>query len=120
MRTLRLIRCNWRAIILFELVYRAVLVALALPVYKLAFDGAMAMAGFPYLNHENVDQFMTHPAVIVVTVLVVVVFNVADLIVDRLISHGPFTFDTLSNLLLPLALAALIIVFFALYRRFVR
>ena len=57
---------------------------------------------------------------LVFAVLVVLVFNVADLIVDRLISHGPFTFDTLSNLLLPLALAAMLIVFFALYRRFVR
>lgn len=80
MRTMRLMRCNWRAIVLFELVYRAVLVALVWPVYNLALDGAMAMAGFPYLNHENVNQFLAHPAVIVVTVLVVVVFAVYELL----------------------------------------
>lgn len=80
LQTLRLMRCNWRAIALFELVYRAVLVALALPVYQLAHDGAMAIAGFSYLNHENVDDFMAHPVVIVVTVAVVAVFAVYEML----------------------------------------
>ena len=80
LQTFRLMRCNWRAIVLFELVYRAVLVALAWPVYKLALDGAMSIAGFSYLNHENVDEFMAHPAVIVVTVLVVAVFAAYELL----------------------------------------
>ena len=53
-------------------------------------------------------------------VLAVLVFNLLDYLFDRFISHGPFTFDTLSNILLPLALAALVICFLALYKRFVR
>ncbi len=32
-------------------------------------------------------------------VLAVLVFNLLDYLFDRFISHGPFTFDTLSNIL---------------------
>ena len=79
-QTLRLLRYNWRALLLFEVVYRAVLIALVGPVFKLALDGSMAIAGFPYLTHENVKHFLSHPAVVVVSVLVGLCFAIYELL----------------------------------------
>lgn len=57
---------------------------------------------------------------LIFAVIVVVVFNLLDLIFDRLIFHVSFTFDTLSNILLPLVIAAVILVYLAMYKRFVK
>ena len=52
-------------------------------------------------------------------VLFVIVFNLLDFIFDRFVSFGPFTFDTLSNLILPLVLAALVILYIAKFKKYV-
>ncbi len=55
---------------------------------------------------------------LVFTVLIVIVFNSLDFVFDRFIAHGAFTFDSLSNIILPLAIAALLIAYIAAFRRF--
>ncbi len=52
-------------------------------------------------------------------VLIVIVFNLLDFIFDRFVSYGPFTFDTLSNIILPLVIAACIILFIAMFKKYV-
>lgn len=52
-------------------------------------------------------------------VLFVIVFNLLDFIFDRFVSFGPFTFDTLSNLILPLLLAALVILYIVMFKKHV-
>lgn len=51
--------------------------------------------------------------------LIVILFNLLDFIFDRFVSYGPFTFDTLSNILLPLVIAALVIVYVAKFKKHV-
>ena len=50
-------------------------------------------------------------------VLFVLMFNLLDFVFDRVIAHTAFTFDSLSNIVLPLVLAILVIAYFALFRR---
>ncbi|MBQ5687829.1 MAG: hypothetical protein IIV23_09000 [Ruminococcus sp.] len=50
-------------------------------------------------------------------VLFVVMFNLLDFVFDRVISHTSFTFDSLSNIILPFVLAVLVIAYFALFRK---
>ena len=77
---LQLLRRNWRSILLFELVYRAILVALAGPIFKLMLDGAMALEGFEYLTHENVSDFLSRPPIVVLFVAVVLVLAIYEMI----------------------------------------
>ncbi len=53
-------------------------------------------------------------------VLFVVMFNLLDFVFDRVISHTSFTFDSLSNIILPFVLAVLVIAYFALFRKHFR
>lgn len=79
-RSLHLLRCCWRSLLLFELVYRTVLLALVGPVFKLALDGAMAIEGYDYLTHENASQFMLRPATILIAILVLLLIAMYEVI----------------------------------------
>lgn len=52
--------------------------------------------------------------------LAVIVFNLLDFVFDRFVAYGPFTFDSLSNIILPLVLAALVILYISMFKRFVK
>lgn len=84
---LRLLRSNWRALALFELLFRAA-TALALgPLLRLLFDAAMAAQGYAYLTWENVGSFLLRPLSVVLAVVVVLllmllaVFELAGVLV---------------------------------------
>jgi hypothetical protein len=53
-------------------------------------------------------------------VLFVLMFNLLDFVFDRVIAHTAFTFDSLSNIVLPLILAILVIAYFSLFRKHIR
>ncbi len=57
---------------------------------------------------------------LVFTALVIFAFNLLDFLFDTVFSHTSFTFNSLSNILLPIIIAILIITFFALYKKFVK
>ena len=77
---LQLLRRNWRPILLFEFVYRAILVALAGPIFKIMLDGAMALEGFSYLTHENVSEFLSRPPIVLLFAVVVLILAVYEMI----------------------------------------
>lgn len=52
--------------------------------------------------------------------IVIIVFNLFDLMFDRLVSHTPFTFNSLSNILLPLVIAVLMLLFFKACKKIFR
>lgn len=51
-------------------------------------------------------------------VVFLIVFNLFDLLFDRFVSHVPFTFDSLSNIVLPLLIALLVLLFFKICKKF--
>lgn len=54
---------------------------------------------------------------IAVIAISVVLFNLLDFLFDRLVSHSPFTFDSLSNLILPVIIGIAVCVMLYFYKK---
>lgn len=72
------------------------------------------------LSNEVLKMIKRVISFLLFCVIVVIVFNLFDLIFDRFVSHTPFTFDSLSNILLPLVIAVLILLFFKTCKKIFR
>ncbi len=64
-----------------------------------------------------IKRILSHAVFII---LVIFLFNALDFFFDRVIFRAAFTFDSLSNIILPAVLAVLVIVFMRLYKKFVK
>lgn len=73
---------NWKAFIIFELLYKLLITAVALPLLGLCFAGIMQVSGYSYLTAENYALFLKHPLTILLLVAFVLLgatFNMIDI-----------------------------------------
>lgn len=64
-----------------------------------------------------IKRILSH---LIFVILVIFLFNALDFFFDRVIFRAAFTFDTLSNIILPAVIAVLVIIFVRLYKKFVK
>lgn len=73
---------NWRAFIIFELLYKLALASLVLPLLGACFGGIMRLSGYPYLTAENIFSFLKHPLTILLIAAVLLLaasFTMVDI-----------------------------------------
>ena len=68
--TARLVMRNWKAFIMFELLYKLLITVAGFPLLGLCFTGIMRLSGYPYLTRENIWLFLKHP----LTILMILAF----------------------------------------------
>ncbi len=65
-QSFQLVRRNWKALICFELLYKAVTTAVAVPLLRLICSGLMRLLGYSYLTADQFPRFLAHPVTIAV------------------------------------------------------
>lgn len=68
-RTFRLIRVNWKSLVLFEIAFKAALATAFTLLGSLGFRLAMGATGRSYLTRESVGTFLTHPLTLLLLAL---------------------------------------------------
>ena len=78
----RLLRLNWRPLVIFELFFKVTLAIVLIPVVSGAVNLAMRMSGFAYVTVENVVRFALHPvtlAMMLATAFLAATFDAMDI-----------------------------------------
>lgn len=70
-RTVKLIRLNWKSLVLFELIYKAMVAAGFTLLISLAFRMLMGLMGYTYLTRESLGAFLLHPLTLLTAFLLV-------------------------------------------------
>ena len=68
-RTARLIRLNWKSLVLFELSYKAVIATAFTLLISLGFGLVMNVMGLTYLTRESFEIFLRHPLTLLLLLL---------------------------------------------------
>ena len=88
--TARLVMRNWKAFIMFELLYKLLITVAGFPLLGLCFTGIMRLSGYPYLTRENIWLFLKHP----LTILMILAFVLLAATVNMIdISAVIYTLD---------------------------
>ena len=77
-----LLAYNWKPLLGFELIYKLLSAAVMGPLLGVAFQAVMDVSGYPYLTTENIWDFLKHPLVIVVMILLalfICIFSMFDI-----------------------------------------
>ena len=69
-RTVRLVRLNWKTLVLFELFYKAMVAAGFTLLVSCVFRLLMSAMGITYLTRESLGAFLLHPLTLVSILLV--------------------------------------------------
>lgn len=70
--TYRIIRKNWKRLILLELLYKFIFLFLLVPLVSLGFNLALDSTSYSYITTENIFKFIAYPQTICVILIVVV------------------------------------------------
>lgn len=73
--TYRIIRENWKRLILLELLYKLIFLFLLVPLTSLGFNLALDSTRYSYITTENIFKFISYPQTI--CVIIIVVFLIA-------------------------------------------
>ena len=88
--TAGLVMRNWKAFIMFELLYKLLITVAGFPLLGLCFAGIMRLSGYPYLTRENIWLFLKHP----LTILMILAFVLLAATVNMIdISAVIYTLD---------------------------
>ena len=68
-RTLRLLRLNWKALVIFELSFKAAAVTGFTLLTSLCFRLVMDVTNYTYLTRENIGAFLLHPLALVLSLM---------------------------------------------------
>lgn len=74
----RMLRCSWRPLFEFELLFKLLALTVFTPVFSLAFRGVMAANGYDYLTVDNIGPFLQNPItwVLLLVLLLLIAFYV--------------------------------------------
>lgn len=64
---------NWKNLLLFELLYRGIMLPVYLQLTNRMLQTALQMAGYSYLTAENIGAFLLRPVTLLIALLVVIV-----------------------------------------------
>ncbi|MCM1288504.1 MAG: glycerophosphoryl diester phosphodiesterase membrane domain-containing protein [Clostridium sp.] len=79
-RSLGLFRYNMSAIILFQLVYKIMALALFVPLFYTLLNYSVTLAEIPYLTSNNMNQYFTSPSTYALLVIAILIFAMYFLI----------------------------------------
>lgn len=80
----RLIDCNWKTLVSFELIYKFSTAIIFVPFIWGLFDLIMRVRGYYYLTLENIGAFLLNPFTILALLLIFVIATVGAMIdIDR-------------------------------------
>ena len=77
-----LIFFNWRALVLFELVYKFFAAAIMVPAFLSMFNLILKTSGTPYLTMETAGSFFTHPLtdlLLIILLLAMTMYSMIDI-----------------------------------------
>ena len=69
--TARLIRVNWKTLVLFELSFKGAAATIITLLIHLGFRLAMSAMGFTYLTRESIGAFLFHPLTLLLILLLI-------------------------------------------------
>lgn len=76
----RLIDCNWKSLVGFELIYKLAAAIIFVPFIWRLFDLIMKVRGYYYLTLENIGDFLCNPFTILALLLIFVIATVGAMI----------------------------------------
>lgn len=83
---IQILRCSWRPLFEFELLYKLLAVTVFTPLASLSFRGIMEATGYSYLTADNIGLFLKSPmALLLLAVLLLllsfyVVFDISAIL----------------------------------------
>lgn len=81
----RMLRVNWKPLLIFELIYKLSAAALFMPAFSLVFSLLMRLTGHRYLTAENITAFLLHPFVLAGTILILWVIGAYTLVDQKVV-----------------------------------
>lgn len=79
-KSLELFRYNMSAIILFQIIYKIMALALFVPLFYMLLNYSVKLAEIPYLTSYNMDRYFTAPSTYALLVIAVLIFALYFLI----------------------------------------
>ena len=79
LQSLRLLLYNFRDIVLFEIIYKLVANAAAVPFLRAVINSAIRLAGYEYISNRNLKKFLLKPSSAVIIVFVLVCISICTL-----------------------------------------
>lgn len=76
------------SIILFELLYKLIITAVALPALTYLFRWAIDISGVGYITSENIIKFITHPVSLILIIFILIICSVLSLIEISAVING--------------------------------
>ena len=75
----KMIKCNLRTLIRFELLYKFVLGIILMPIAISGFNLTMRLTGYTYLTLENISSFLFNPITIFLLLLIIIFLTIITL-----------------------------------------
>ncbi|SEQ10442.1 glycerophosphoryl diester phosphodiesterase [Lachnospiraceae bacterium RM5] len=79
-KVIRLIKFNWRAIVIFEILYKLTAALLAIPLLNLSLNMVMKLSGYKYITKYNLIKFLKNPKTIIYLCILLIVIGFYALI----------------------------------------
>ena len=75
----KMIKCNLRTLIRFELLYKFVLGIILMPIAISGFNLTMRLTGYTYLTLENISSFLFNPITVFLLLLIIIFLTIITL-----------------------------------------
>ena len=68
-KVFQLLSFNWKQLLIFELFYKLICYALAIPLFRAAVSGIIWISGYRYITRANFLRFLFHPLTLLLAIL---------------------------------------------------
>lgn len=76
---LKLLSCNFRDIVFFEIIYNLVTNAAVIPLLKIILNAAIEISGYGYISNRNLLSFLKTPSTIIIIIFILLLVAICTL-----------------------------------------
>jgi len=74
-KTIELLRFNWRILLVFEIVYRLIGLAIIFPVANRLLYLSVKLSGYEYLANTNLKEYLQSPSTIIIFIVMFLILG---------------------------------------------